>query len=154
RDPFALDAERELGVAEPAAHDVLGRRSARRARRGARGDGEPEQRRCARGSHHVRCTRERAGWIERWYLRDMSSSESPLVLIMAAGLGTRMKSDRAKVLHEIAGRSMIAWVVTAAREAGADRVVAILGHQHEQVSAALDARFGSGAVEVALQHEQ
>jgi bifunctional UDP-N-acetylglucosamine pyrophosphorylase/glucosamine-1-phosphate N-acetyltransferase len=84
----------------------------------------------------------------------MSSSESPLVLIMAAGLGTRMKSDRAKVLHEIAGRPMIGWVVTAAREAGADRVVAILGHQHEQVKAALDARFGAGAVEVALQREQ
>ena len=84
----------------------------------------------------------------------MSSSESPLVLIMAAGLGTRMKSDRAKVLHEVAGRPMIGWVVTAAREAGADRVVAILGHQHEQVQAALDARFGAGVVEVALQHEQ
>jgi bifunctional UDP-N-acetylglucosamine pyrophosphorylase/glucosamine-1-phosphate N-acetyltransferase len=79
------------------------------------------------------------------------SSESPVVLIMAAGLGTRMKSERAKVLHPVAGRPMIAWVIDAARAAGARRVVAILGHQHEAVTAALDARYGAGTVEVALQ---
>ena len=73
---------------------------------------------------------------------------------MAAGLGTRMKSDTAKVLHKIAGRPMLHWVVTAARAAGAERVVAILGHQHEAVKASLDASFGAGAVDVALQPEQ
>ena len=73
---------------------------------------------------------------------------------MAAGLGTRMKSDRAKVLHEVAGRPMIAWVVEAARAAGAGRIVAILGHQNEAVKAALDARYGAGAIDVALQLEQ
>jgi bifunctional UDP-N-acetylglucosamine pyrophosphorylase/glucosamine-1-phosphate N-acetyltransferase len=72
---------------------------------------------------------------------------------MAAGLGTRMKSDLAKVLHPIAGRAMLHWVVAAARAAGADRVVAILGHKVEQVSASLDASFGAGAVDVALQGE-
>jgi bifunctional UDP-N-acetylglucosamine pyrophosphorylase/glucosamine-1-phosphate N-acetyltransferase len=81
------------------------------------------------------------------------SSESPVVLIMAAGLGTRMKSAKAKVLHEVAGRPMIGWVIDAARAAGARRVVAILGHQHETVAAALDARYGKGAIEVALQTE-
>ena len=40
---------------------------------------------------------------------------SPVVLIMTAGLGTRMNSARAKVLHEVAGRPMLAWVVEAAR---------------------------------------
>lgn len=64
-----------------------------------------------------------------------------------------MKSDTAKVLHRIAGRPMLHWVVTAARAAGAERVVAILGHQHETVKAALDASFGAGSVDVALQHE-
>jgi bifunctional UDP-N-acetylglucosamine pyrophosphorylase / glucosamine-1-phosphate N-acetyltransferase len=73
---------------------------------------------------------------------------------MAAGLGTRMKSDLPKVLHRIAGRGMIHWVVTAARAAGAGRVVAILGHQAERVKAALDASFGAGAVEIAIQPEQ
>ncbi len=82
------------------------------------------------------------------------SRPSPIVLIMAAGLGTRMKSDKAKVLHEVAGRPMIAWAIEAARAAGASRIVAILGHQLETVKAALDARYGAGAVEVALQAEQ
>jgi bifunctional UDP-N-acetylglucosamine pyrophosphorylase/glucosamine-1-phosphate N-acetyltransferase len=82
------------------------------------------------------------------------SRQAPLVFIMAAGLGTRMKSDTAKVLHEIAGRPMLHWVVGAARAAGAERVVAILGHQHEAVKASLDASFGPGSVEIALQPEQ
>jgi bifunctional UDP-N-acetylglucosamine pyrophosphorylase / glucosamine-1-phosphate N-acetyltransferase len=82
------------------------------------------------------------------------SRQSPLVFIMAAGLGTRMKSDTAKVLHKIAGRPMLHWVVTAARAAGAQRVVAILGHQHDTVKQALDASFGAGSVEVAIQPEQ
>jgi bifunctional UDP-N-acetylglucosamine pyrophosphorylase/glucosamine-1-phosphate N-acetyltransferase len=73
---------------------------------------------------------------------------------MAAGLGTRMKSDTAKVLHKIAGRPMLHWVVGAARAAGAERVVAILGHQLETVKAALDGSFGAGAVDVAHQTEQ
>jgi bifunctional UDP-N-acetylglucosamine pyrophosphorylase / glucosamine-1-phosphate N-acetyltransferase len=72
---------------------------------------------------------------------------------MAAGLGTRMKSDLAKVLHHIAGRPMLHWVVTAARTAGADRIIAILGHRADHVKASLDASFGAGAVEVALQGE-
>lgn len=81
-------------------------------------------------------------------------SEKPVVLILAAGLGTRMKSDRAKVLHEVAGRPLIVWAVETARAAGAERVVAILGHQHEAVKAVLDARYGPDQVGVALQLEQ
>jgi bifunctional UDP-N-acetylglucosamine pyrophosphorylase/glucosamine-1-phosphate N-acetyltransferase len=79
---------------------------------------------------------------------------SPIVLILAAGLGTRMKSDRAKVLHEVAGRPLIAWAVESARAAGAARIIAILGHQLERVRDVLDARYGKGAVEVAHQAEQ
>jgi len=48
------------------------------------------------------------------------------VLIMAAGQGTRMRSDVPKVLHEICGKPMVAWVVDAAREAGASRVVCVV----------------------------
>ena len=75
-------------------------------------------------------------------------------VILAAGLGTRMKSELAKVLHPAAGAPMIVWAVQAARDAGASRVIVVLGHQHERVKAALDAEFGAGAVEVALQLEQ
>ncbi|HVV83625.1 MAG TPA: bifunctional UDP-N-acetylglucosamine diphosphorylase/glucosamine-1-phosphate N-acetyltransferase GlmU [Kofleriaceae bacterium] len=79
---------------------------------------------------------------------------SPVVLIMAAGLGTRMKSEKAKVLHEVAGRPMLAWVVDAARTAGAGAIHAILGHQLEAVRAMLDARYGAGAIGVVHQTEQ
>ena len=82
------------------------------------------------------------------------SRESPLVFIMAAGLGTRMKSETPKVLHRIAGRPLIHWVVVAARAAGAERIVAILGHKADTVRAALDQSFGAGRVEVAMQPEQ
>ncbi|MCG8422509.1 MAG: bifunctional UDP-N-acetylglucosamine diphosphorylase/glucosamine-1-phosphate N-acetyltransferase GlmU [Proteobacteria bacterium] len=81
-------------------------------------------------------------------------SDKPVVLILAAGLGTRMKSHKAKVLHHVAGRPLIVWVVESAREAGAGRVVAILGHQHEEVRAVLDARYGQGVIGVALQTKQ
>ena len=64
-----------------------------------------------------------------------------------------MKSARAKVLHEVAGRPLLAWVVEAARAGGATRVVAILGHQLEAVQAMLDARYGVGAIAVARQTE-
>src|SRR4051812_8706753 len=82
------------------------------------------------------------------------SRTAPLVFVMAAGLGTRMKSDLPKVLHRIAGRPMLHWVVTAARAAGAGRVVAILGHKADVVRASLDASFGAGSVDVAIQAEQ
>lgn len=48
------------------------------------------------------------------------------VLIMAAGQGTRMHSDTPKVLHRVAGKSLVEWVADAARAAGAERVVAIV----------------------------
>ena len=47
------------------------------------------------------------------------------VLIMAAGQGTRMRSSLPKVLHPVCGRPMIEWVIAAARDAGAERVVCI-----------------------------
>jgi bifunctional UDP-N-acetylglucosamine pyrophosphorylase / glucosamine-1-phosphate N-acetyltransferase len=78
----------------------------------------------------------------------------PVVLVLAAGLGTRMKSELAKVLHPVAGRPLVVWAVENARAAGASRVVAILGHQLDDVRAALDARYGAGAIAVAHQAEQ
>jgi bifunctional UDP-N-acetylglucosamine pyrophosphorylase / glucosamine-1-phosphate N-acetyltransferase len=48
------------------------------------------------------------------------------VLIMAAGQGTRMRSDVPKVLHRIAGRTLVGWVVESARQAGAERVLAVV----------------------------
>jgi bifunctional UDP-N-acetylglucosamine pyrophosphorylase/glucosamine-1-phosphate N-acetyltransferase len=56
------------------------------------------------------------------------------VVILAAGLGTRMKSKRAKVLHRAGGLSLIEHVVAASRAiAPTDHVTAVIGHQAEQV---------------------
>jgi len=60
-------------------------------------------------------------------------SESVVIVILAAGKGTRMRSDKAKVLHAICGRPMILHVVhTAIRVAGKE-VVIVVGHQAEKV---------------------
>jgi bifunctional UDP-N-acetylglucosamine pyrophosphorylase/glucosamine-1-phosphate N-acetyltransferase len=60
-----------------------------------------------------------------------------LAVILAAGKSTRMKSDIPKVLHPICGRPMIEYVLDAARAAGADQLVVIVGHRADLVQAAL-----------------
>jgi bifunctional N-acetylglucosamine-1-phosphate-uridyltransferase/glucosamine-1-phosphate-acetyltransferase GlmU-like protein len=55
------------------------------------------------------------------------------VIILAAGLGTRMKSNKAKVLHEICGRPMINYVVDIAAEVAGSNVFVVVGHQADQV---------------------
>lgn len=72
-------------------------------------------------------------------------------LILAAGKGTRMKSTVAKVLHEAAGRPLLAWSLAAAREAGAAAITVVAGHQAEQVRQRFAAETG---VSIALQEEQ
>src|SRR5438552_5012362 len=50
---------------------------------------------------------------------------APTVVILAAGEGTRMRSQTPKVLHELCGRPLVLWPVQAALEAGAKRVVVV-----------------------------
>lgn len=61
------------------------------------------------------------------------------VLILAAGEGTRMKSDVPKVLHTIAGRPMIEWVLCAAKRAGASSIGVVVGHGADAVRKKLSA---------------
>jgi bifunctional UDP-N-acetylglucosamine pyrophosphorylase / glucosamine-1-phosphate N-acetyltransferase len=59
-------------------------------------------------------------------------------IIMAGGMGTRMRSPLPKVLHELCGLPMLAWVARAAREAGADDVIVVAGPPTaEPIAAAL-----------------
>lgn len=62
---------------------------------------------------------------------DLKSSCS--VIVLAAGLGTRMKSDKAKVLHEINGRPMVLYVVETAKKAVGGSIVLVVGYQAEKV---------------------
>jgi bifunctional UDP-N-acetylglucosamine pyrophosphorylase/glucosamine-1-phosphate N-acetyltransferase len=55
------------------------------------------------------------------------------VIVLAAGGGTRMKSKTMKVLHPIGGRSMIGHVLNAVQAIEPQRIVAVIGHQREQV---------------------
>jgi bifunctional UDP-N-acetylglucosamine pyrophosphorylase/glucosamine-1-phosphate N-acetyltransferase len=57
---------------------------------------------------------------------------------MAAGQGTRMRSELPKVLHEVCGRPMVAWPILAAREAGAGRVCVIVSPDRDLGSALPD----------------
>jgi bifunctional UDP-N-acetylglucosamine pyrophosphorylase/glucosamine-1-phosphate N-acetyltransferase len=71
--------------------------------------------------------------------------ETPLtVVILAAGLGTRMKSRKAKVLHRVGGRSLIEHVVRTAQVlAPPERIFVVVGHQAESVQGAV-ATVGAG----------
>ncbi|HWI40296.1 MAG TPA: bifunctional UDP-N-acetylglucosamine diphosphorylase/glucosamine-1-phosphate N-acetyltransferase GlmU, partial [Verrucomicrobiae bacterium] len=72
-------------------------------------------------------------------------------VVLAAGKGTRMKSGRAKVLHELAGRPLLLWPLEAARGAGTSRIALVLGHQAEEVERLVQ---GNADVHVCLQREQ
>lgn len=63
--------------------------------------------------------------------------EKLAAVILAAGKGTRMKSSRAKVLHQVAGRPMVLHPVRTARALGCAPVVLVIGHQGEEVRQAL-----------------
>ena len=85
-------------------------------------------------------------------LRDRSRSplrsavvESTAVVILAAGRGTRMRSELAKVLHPVCGVPMVEWTIRTAREVGADRIIVVQGPGRE-----LDGVLPDG-VETAIQ---
>ncbi len=74
------------------------------------------------------------------------------VIVLAAGGGTRMKSKTAKVLHPIGGRSMVGHVLVAVRALEPARVVAVVGHQRDQVGPHIRSLLPE--VTLAVQEEQ
>ncbi len=60
------------------------------------------------------------------------------IIILAAGKGTRMRSDLAKVLHRAGGRSLIEHVIRACQPLKPAQILAVVGHQAEAVAAAID----------------
>jgi len=86
--------------------------------------------------------------LNRAFRRDWNSIpevSAPIVLILAAGRGTRMRSQTPKVLHELCGRPMVLWPVSAALHAGAGKVVVVDSPQR-----ALEGMLPEG-VELAVQ---
>ena len=74
------------------------------------------------------------------------------VIVLAAGGGTRMRSKTMKVLHQVGGRSMVGHVLAAIGEMAPQRVVAVVGHQRDQVGPHIQALL-PGAV-LAVQESQ
>ena len=56
------------------------------------------------------------------------------VLVLAAGPGTRMRSDTPKVLHTIAGRSMLSHSLHAITKVAPQHLVVVLGHDHQRIA--------------------
>ena len=75
-------------------------------------------------------------------------------VVLAAGKGTRMKSEKAKVLHEACGRPIGFFPIRAALALDASPVVVVVGHQAEAVQEALGRQFAGAPIRFALQAEQ
>ncbi len=73
-----------------------------------------------------------------------------ITLILAAGKGTRMRSDLAKVLHEIRGRTLLDHVLDLARRLPTSRTIVVVGHQAEEV----ETRHAGPGIEFVLQEPQ
>ncbi|MCH5373596.1 MAG: NTP transferase domain-containing protein [Planctomycetes bacterium] len=76
---------------------------------------------------------------------------NPIAVVLAAGKGTRMKTDRPKVLCEALGRPLVDYVLDTLQQSGVQRTLVVIGYRSEQVRAAL---AGRGGVEFVEQKQQ
>src|SRR5262245_48447562 len=77
--------------------------------------------------------------------------DEPIAIVLAAGMGTRMKSDLPKVLIPVLARPMIEYVLDALTAAGIKRVIVVVGYRADDVKTLLVGRQG---VEFALQSQR
>lgn len=70
-----------------------------------------------------------------------------VAIVLAAGKGTRMASDLPKVLHRMNGEPLVAYPIRAARAAGAEQVVAVVGYEGERVRQEVRDRFSEAATD-------
>lgn len=75
-------------------------------------------------------------------------------VIMAAGKGTRMVSDKAKVLHEVAGKPMLGYVIDACRRAGIRDIVIIAGSNYPQLKEFTDRAYPDKSIKFVIQKRQ
>ncbi len=70
-------------------------------------------------------------------MKILDNEEYVITIIMAAGKGTRMKSNKSKLVHKIYGKELVKRVAELAYKIGSDDVVAVVGHMREQVQEVL-----------------
>jgi bifunctional UDP-N-acetylglucosamine pyrophosphorylase/glucosamine-1-phosphate N-acetyltransferase len=88
-------------------------------------------------------------------MEDVPNGQKPLnVLILAAGLGTRMRSDMAKVLHRLDGRPLINHVCQTASALGPRKIYVVIGHQADEVKNAVLQEMPADSVEFFVQQQQ
>ena len=78
-------------------------------------------------------------------------NDQPIAIVLAAGKGTRMKSELPKVLCEANGKSLVSYVLDALNAAGVEKQIVVVGYRHELVREAL---ASEPQVEFALQEQQ
>ena len=81
------------------------------------------------------------------------AKSSLAAIILAAGKGTRMRSELPKVLHPVGGAPLVAFPIDLARRMKAEPTVVVIGHGAGRVSQVVAERFG-GAVKFQLQADQ
>ena len=81
----------------------------------------------------------------------MTSQDAPIAIVLAAGKGTRMKSELPKVLCEAAGRPLVSYVIDALRKAGVGKIVVVVGYRADLVEETLKS---DPDISFALQEEQ
>ncbi len=89
--------------------------------------------------------------IQAHTLWSHKTMKEPLAIVLAAGRGTRMKSDLPKVLFPALERPMIHWVIDALEKAGINKSVIVVGYRADDVKSELKERQG---VDFAIQSEQ
>ena len=95
-------------------------------------------------------------------MADQQATRSPIfglgVIVMAAGLGKRMKSNHVKVLHQVAGKPMVQYAVEVALRVAGHRIAVVVGHQAEKVRHVIEAGItgtpGAQAVCIVEQAQQ
>jgi bifunctional UDP-N-acetylglucosamine pyrophosphorylase / glucosamine-1-phosphate N-acetyltransferase len=86
----------------------------------------------------------------------LRSQGESAVLVLAAGAGTRMRSDTPKVLHPLAGRSMLAHSLHSIAKMAPQHLVVVLGQDHEPIEQVVDELAGTlgRSIDVAIQDQQ
>lgn len=102
-----------------------------------------------RGEKKFKSVEELKNQIQKDKKRMEKNMKEFQCLILAAGMGTRMKSETPKALHKVCGKYMSEWVLDTAKNAGAKRLCMVVGHKAELVREALGEKC-----EFVLQKEQ